>query len=742
MVFMYQLISIPSFNELIADRYQVIEVLKKDGCLQSLLAEDTQDANRKKCLIKQLLKQDSLTRPNLPKQKSLKSLKRQLNKEAEILYKLSDFRGIPQILASFKENQNYYLVQEFIEGNALTEEFPIGKRDTKRWTEKQCLEMLLEVLGILTIIHEYSAIHCNLNPNNLIRRASDGGLVLINFGAVQPVRPLTDRRKLSLTVPMGIFGYLPPEQLTNYPQPNSDLYSLGLIAIEALTGVHPGQLKVNGYTGEICWQEELLGPVSEDLVNILNLMVLNQYQQRYQSVSEVQQAIASLLCPEKQPLVLDATEVSPTLEIAGEAATEAPSTDEHSESVTETAAQEAILHPQRGAIAEILSAENRIPEESLLKENTQSSPESLPENLPASFAENPPENIIDLSAQKTLSPRKKYGAYFFLVIFMITNIIINSLIGCFGLTQLFKILPSDLGFESFTRAQELYQSGDLTQAIALAQSVRWDSSAYQDAQTALSEWKVESEKAIAKFQVIQTAFQESRWVDVLSLAAEMPAISYWQDQIAPLVSQAALKAAPEAQEFLQQAYNKASQKDFLGAIRLLKQIPHQTPAYKTAQAKILEYEAKQQIKLETQAYQLLKQAYQRAEAKDFAGALNQLEKIPAGTPTHARVQEKIAEYQTKQQIKGNALLQKAYNHAAQKNYAAAIEVLKQIPSQTTAYQVAQGKINEYNLKMRYRITNRNRRQVSQLPSDQNSHFMATANSYSFNPGDYFQEVNI
>lgn len=723
---MHQLRSIPSFTQLIADRYQIIEVLKEDGCLQSVLAEDTQDASQNKCLIKQAIGGDNLTTATLHKPKSLKSIKRQLSREAEILYKLSNSQGIPQILACFKENHNYFLVQEFIEGTALAEEFPVGKRDSKRWTERKCLEMLQEVLGILDSIHQHSAIHCNLNPHNLIRRSAGGGLVLINFGAVQPVRPKSDRRKLSLTVPIGPFGYLPPEQLTNYPQPNSDLYSLGLIAIQGLTGMHPGQLKVDAYTGEICWQEELMGPVSEDLVKILNLMVLHQYQNRYQSVAEVQQAIASLLSPEKPSLILDIAESAPNLEVAGAAETDSPSIDE---SGTETNTTDNSL-----AIAAV---ESSLSETSLLKENTESQTANLEKNIPETATK-----AKNNSAEKTIKITKINSARIFLVIFAITSIIINSIIGCFGLIQLFQFMPADLGFESFSRAQELYQSGDLSQAIALAKSVRWDSSAYPDAQSALENWQVESEKAAAKFQTIETAFQESRWLDVLSLAAEVPAISYWQDRTAPLVSQAAVKVAPEAQKFLQQAYNKANQKDFLGAISLLKQIPDRTPAYPTAQAKILEYEEKQQIKLETQAYQLLKQAYQKAEAKDFAGALTLLEKIPEGTPTHARIQEKISEYQAKRQIKGNALLQQAYDRAAQKNYQAAIQLLKQIPAETSAYQIAQNKINEYNLKLRYRITNRSRRRVSLLPNHKSNFSSVIANEYSFNPGDYFQEVNV
>lgn len=734
---MPELLSLASFNQLIADRYQIIEVLKQDGYLQSVWAKDIQDPHHRKCLIKQLIRKESIIQSQKPgfyqpvltfdpnsEEKpgffGLRSVKRQLSREAEILYKLSNYPQVPQIIACFKEDQDYYLVQEFIEGTPLSEEFPLGKRCRNGWTESQCVAMLQEVLDILELIHQHRAIHCNLNPDNLIRRAVDDRLVLINFGAVQPVRPRTYKRKIPITLPIGTFGYLPPEQLTSYPHPNSDLYSLGLIAIQGLTGVHPAQLEVNPKTGEIDWQKELLMPVSEELVTILNRMVQNQYHKRYESASQVKEAIAQLLSTDSQILTLDTSDLScsgqETLDLVTPEPPNQPSQDE-------------ILDPQPkkpGFSSKILA-------------------ESQPRLIETRFltdinSENRNENRADLPTENTV-PTKKHRSPSFLVIFMITSLIINSLISCLGLFQLFQIVPSDLGLESFNQAQELYQAGEVSEAIALAKSVRWDSSVYQEAQTAVEHWQIESEKAAAQFQVIETAFQESRWVDVLSLAGEMPPISYWQDQIAPLVHNAAAKVAPEAEKFLQTAYEQAIQRDFLGAIEQLQQIPSGTPAYQTAQAKISEYEEKQRIFLETQAYQLLKQAYQRAEVRDFAGALNFLEKIPAGTPTHAKIQEKISEYRTKQRIKANALLQQAYDQAVSHDYDAAIKLLKQIPSETPAYEVAQGKMVEYRVKQRHQFTRKTRKQASALTDYQTGNW-GISNAYSWNPGEYLQEVNL
>jgi serine/threonine protein kinase len=740
--FMPELLSLSSCNQLIADRYQIIEVLKQDGYLQSLWAEDIQDEHHRKCLIKQLIKKESIIADPLHKPKSLRSVKRQLSREAEILYQLSNYPQVPQIFAGFKEQQDYYLIQEFIEGNPLSEELPIGKRCGKGWTESQCVAMLQEVLDILESVHQHRAIHCNLNPDNLIRRATDDRLVLINFGAVQPIRPRTYNRKIPITLPIGTFGYLPPEQLTSYPHPNSDLYSLGLIAIQGLTGVHPGQLEVEPTTGEIDWQKELLMPVSEELVTILNRMVQNQYQKRYESASEVAEAIAKLLSTDSQILTLDTSELSGSGQETVDLVTpEQPSQDEIWDRVTPENCTEIENSPtpfEEKTQIEQLEETEVLDINSLVDPSSEASQGSPIAEI---NSENRNENRADLPAQKTVASRK-YRSPSFLVIFMITSLIINSLIGCFGLFQLFQIVPSDLGLERFNQAQELYQAGELSEAIVLAKSVRWDSSVYQEAQTAVEHWQIESEKAAAQFQAIETAFQESRWVDVLSLAGEMPPISYWQDQIAPLVNEAAAKAAPEAQEFLQQAYEQAIQRDFLGAIEQLQQIPYGTPAYQTAQAKIAEYEEKQGIKLETQAYQLLKQAYQRAEVRDFAGAIQLLEQIPEGTPTHAGIQEKISEYQSKRQIKGNALLQQAYDRAEVNDYQGAIKFLKQIPSETPAYQIAQGKIVEYRVKSRSRLTSKTRKQASIAPRYHTGDLMEMSQAYSFNPGDSWQEVNI
>jgi serine/threonine-protein kinase len=85
---------------------------------------------------------------------------------------------------------------------------------------------------------------------------------------------------------------MPSEQGQGRPRPSSDLYALGMIGIQALTGLNPMQLSENTQTGEIIWRHQ--AQVSDNLAAILNKMVRHYFKHRYQSATEALQAVNSL----------------------------------------------------------------------------------------------------------------------------------------------------------------------------------------------------------------------------------------------------------------------------------------------------------------------------------------------------------------------------------------------------------------------------------------------------------------
>jgi serine/threonine-protein kinase len=150
------------------------------------------------------------------------------------------------------------------------------------------IEILEEILQILQFIHSHGIIHRDIKPPNIIQRQSDGHLVLIDFGVVKNIQQMGDREEAtSMTMAVGTRGYISPEQSNGQPRPNSDIYSLGMMAIQAVTGIPSEDLvqQRDPHTGELIWHKHAF--VSQALIQILDRMVRFNFTERYQSAAEV-----------------------------------------------------------------------------------------------------------------------------------------------------------------------------------------------------------------------------------------------------------------------------------------------------------------------------------------------------------------------------------------------------------------------------------------------------------------------
>ncbi|MEA5619231.1 serine/threonine-protein kinase [Cronbergia sp. UHCC 0137] len=283
-------------GKLLDHRYQVIRILATGGFGQTYIAQDTRRPGNPICVVKHL-------KPASSDSKIFATAKRLFQSEAETLERLGNHGQIPRLLAYFDENQEFFLVQEYIDGHTLGEELIPGQP----WSETQVIQLLVEVLTILEFVHQQGVIHRDIKPDNIIRRDADYKLVLVDFGAVKQLRwrspletsPLvTVGGQYSATVAIGTPGYMPTEQGQGKPRPNSDIYALGIIAIQALTGVSTSQLQEDANTGEILWQH--LIPVNYRLAAVLTKMVRYHFKDRYQNATEALQACQELqtLTPE------------------------------------------------------------------------------------------------------------------------------------------------------------------------------------------------------------------------------------------------------------------------------------------------------------------------------------------------------------------------------------------------------------------------------------------------------------
>ncbi len=269
-------------GQLLAGHYRVLQVLGAGGFGQTYITEDLHLPGNPKCVLKHLKPAST--------DKSLLELARKLfDKEAIVLQKLGNHDRIPRLLAYFEENQEFYLVQQYIPGNPLSAELPQGKR----WQESQVITLLEEILEILIFIHAQGVIHRDIKPDNIMRREQDRRLVLIDFGAIKQVR---NQQMLhgqnTMTVAIGTPGYMPLEQASGTPRASSDIYALGKIAIQALTGANPYDLAEDDRTGELKWEH--LTAANPQLIAVLQRMTRYHFKDRYHTAEEALRAVTAL----------------------------------------------------------------------------------------------------------------------------------------------------------------------------------------------------------------------------------------------------------------------------------------------------------------------------------------------------------------------------------------------------------------------------------------------------------------
>ena len=184
-------------------RYEIFKKIGEGGFGDTYLAYDRDLPRQPKVVVKHLV-------PKALAPKEFPLAERLFKQEAELLYTLGQQHDqIPSLYADIQEKGEFYLVQEFIEGHDLTYEIPPGKK----LGEEETLELLDEILSVLSFVHENGVIHRDIKPQNIMRREADGKLFLIDFGAVKEINVMTTdgTGQTSLTIGIGTKGYMPME---------------------------------------------------------------------------------------------------------------------------------------------------------------------------------------------------------------------------------------------------------------------------------------------------------------------------------------------------------------------------------------------------------------------------------------------------------------------------------------------------------------------------------------------------
>ncbi|MEH2379064.1 MAG: serine/threonine-protein kinase [Nostoc sp.] len=269
------------------NRYRIIQILGQGGFGRTYLAEDQRRFNEL-CAIKELI-------PTARSPLAWEKAQELFHREAAILYQIQHLQ-IPKFRERFEQDQRLFLVEDYVAGQTyrtlLAERQAVGET----FTEAEVLRLILLLLPVLEHIHSRGIIHRDISPENIILRDSDAKPVLIDFGVVKELA--TRLRSPESTMPettVGKLGYSPSEQMqTGGAYPSSDLYGLAVSAIVLLTGKEPRDLFDEN---QLTWNWQRWVRVNPRFALVLNRMLNHIPSDRYQSATDVSQALQSLAQP-------------------------------------------------------------------------------------------------------------------------------------------------------------------------------------------------------------------------------------------------------------------------------------------------------------------------------------------------------------------------------------------------------------------------------------------------------------
>ncbi|MEL6814990.1 MAG: serine/threonine-protein kinase [Cyanobacteria bacterium J06598_3] len=271
---------------LLQNHYRIVQLLGQGGFGRTYLAED-QGRFNERCAIKEFV-------PIRGEDKFSDKATQLFQREASVLYQISHPQ-IPKFRATFEEDERLFLVQDYVAGPTYHDVLNQRRQQGILFSETEVRQFLQQLLPVLAHIHARKIIHRDISPDNIILRQADQQPVLIDFGVVKEV---VTRMQLdgvvSHATTVGKAGYAPPEQMqTGRAYPSSDLYSLAVTAVVMLTGQEP-QALFDDVNAAWNWQNKAPNnAVSPQLARILNKALSYRPGDRFQSVSEIAQALQS-----------------------------------------------------------------------------------------------------------------------------------------------------------------------------------------------------------------------------------------------------------------------------------------------------------------------------------------------------------------------------------------------------------------------------------------------------------------
>jgi WD40 repeat protein len=248
------------------DRYRAVHIVQKNNRSQVFRVLDRLAPNN--YILKQVKKEQDYDN--------------YLNRLVAYLKKIDCHPYIPNYIDSFETEKYYYLLQELIEGNNL--EISIDRDGI--FEVDRVWQVLLDILPSLHHLHSYNLIHRDIKPQNIIYSDELQKFILVDWSNLISIDS-------SNSIFTGSAEYAAPEIFQGKFYFASDLYSLGLVCLYLLTGLHPFDLfdtVSNNWVWRDYWQigtTDINRDREARLGEIIDKLIISDLDLRLRSTAEV-----------------------------------------------------------------------------------------------------------------------------------------------------------------------------------------------------------------------------------------------------------------------------------------------------------------------------------------------------------------------------------------------------------------------------------------------------------------------
>lgn len=288
----------------VSDRYEIIELIGVGGMANVYCAKDLK-LDRKVSF--KVLKEEFIDEEFIGK----------FSKEARAAARIAHV-NIANVYDVGNDGNIYYIVMEYVDGYTLKDII----KTKAPFTNEEVLGISIQIANALEVAHSNNIVHRDIKPQNILV-TKEGGIKVTDFGIARATTSNT-----ITTDTMGSVHYFSPEQARGgYVDFKSDIYSLGIIMFEMVTGKLPFdgdgvvQLAMKHINEPLPDMKELNPNISNSLEKIILKATTKNPDNRYSSAKELNNDLKMALSDESGNFVTDNNfidEDSPTVVIKPE----------------------------------------------------------------------------------------------------------------------------------------------------------------------------------------------------------------------------------------------------------------------------------------------------------------------------------------------------------------------------------------------------------------------------------------